>query len=141
MSIKKFGSAHWEGSVKQGRGKVSTESGALADQPYGFNTRFEGVPGSNPEELIGAAHAGCFSMAFSMMLGEAGFEPEAIDTQATVTLDPDSLTVTGVHLDTTARVPGCDQAAFDQAAQGAKDNCPISKLLNAEITLDAKLTG
>lgn len=141
MSITKFGRAQWQGSVKQGQGKVSTESGALSDQPYGFNTRFEGVAGSNPEELIGAAHAGCFSMALSLMLGEAGFEPERIDTRASVTLDPDSLTITRVHLETVARVPGADQAAFDQAAQSAKDNCPISKLFTAEITLDAKLEG
>ncbi|MDR5867468.1 OsmC family protein [Halomonas koreensis] len=141
MSIEKFGSAQWQGSVKQGKGSVSTESGALSDQPYGFNTRFEGVAGSNPEELIGAAHASCFSMALSLMLGEAGFEPERIDTRATVSLDADSLTVTRVHLVTAARVPGCDQAAFDEAAQGAKANCPISKLFTAEITLDATLEG
>ena len=139
MSIKKTASAQWKGSVKQGKGNVSTESGALSSQPYGFNTRFEGEAGTNPEELVGAAHASCFSMAFSMMLGEAGFEPEQIDTQATVTLEPDSLTITSVHLKTSARVPGADQAAFDKAAQDAKDNCPVSKLFTASITLDATL--
>jgi osmotically inducible protein OsmC len=106
MSIKKTASAQWKGSVKQGKGNVSTESGALSSQPYGFNTRFEGEAGTNPEELVGAAHASCFSMAFSMMLGEAGFEPEQIDTQATVTLEPDSLTITSVHLKTSGRGSG-----------------------------------
>lgn len=139
MSIQKTASAQWKGGVKQGKGNISTESGALSSQPYGFNTRFEGEAGTNPEELIGAAHAGCFSMALSLMLGEAGLEPEQIDTQATVTLEPDSLTVTKVHLKTAAKVPGADQAAFDKAAQDAKDNCPISKLLTAEITLEATL--
>ncbi|MGO2131363.1 MAG: OsmC family protein [Halomonas sp.] len=139
MSIQKTASAQWKGSVKKGKGSVSTESGVLSSQPYGFNTRFEGQAGTNPEELVGAAHASCFSMALSLMLGEAGLEPEQIDTQATVTLEPDSLTITKVHLVTTAKVPGADQAAFEKAAQDAKDNCPISKLFTAEITLDATL--
>lgn len=139
MSIQKTASAQWKGSVKQGQGNVSTESGVLSSQPYGFNTRFEGQAGTNPEELVGAAHASCFSMALSLMLGEAGMEPEQIDTKATVTLDPDTLTVTEVHLVTTAKVPGADRDAFDKAAQDAKDNCPISKLFNADITLEATL--
>lgn len=139
MSIQKTASAQWKGSIKKGKGNVSTESGVLSSQPYGFNTRFEGEAGTNPEELVGAAHASCFSMALSLILGEAGFEPEQIDTQATVTLEPDSLTVTKVHLVTTAKVPGADKAAFDNAAQAAKENCPISKLFTAEITLDATL--
>lgn len=139
MSIQKTASAQWKGSVKQGKGSVSTESGALSSQPYGFNTRFEGQAGTNPEELVGAAHAGCFSMALSLMLGEAGMEPEQIDTQATVTLEPDSLTITKVHLVTTAKIPGADRDAFDKAAQDAKDNCPISKLFTADITLEATL--
>lgn len=139
MSIQKTASAQWKGSVKQGKGSVSTESGALSSQPYGFTTRFEGQAGTNPEELVGAAHAGCFSMALSLMLGEAGMEPEQIDTQATVTLEPDSLTITKVHLVTTAKIPGADRDAFDKAAQDAKDNCPISKLFTADITLEATL--
>lgn len=139
MSIQKTASAQWKGSVKRGKGSVSTESGVLSSQPYGFNTRFEGQAGTNPEELVGAAHASCFSMALSLMLGEAGLEPEQIDTQATVILEPDSLTITKVHLKTTAKVPGADQAAFEKAARDAKDNCPISKLFTAEIILEATL--
>lgn len=141
MSIKKTASAHWEGDLKQGKGTISTQSGALKENPYGFNTRFEDQPGTNPEELIGAAHAGCFSMAFSMLLGQENFTPDSIDTQATVTLESDDggFTVTAVHLEMTARIPGIDQAKFDEIANKAKAGCPISKLLNAEITLDAKL--
>jgi osmotically inducible protein OsmC len=141
MSIQKTASAQWKGSVKEGMGSLSTQSGALSSLPYGFDTRFEGVTGINPEELVGAAHAGCFSMALALMLGEAGFEPEQIDTQATVTLVPDSLIITSVHLKTSARVPGANRAAFDKAVQDAKDNCPISKLFTASITLDATLVG
>ena len=141
MSIQKTASAQWKGSVKEGMGSLSTQSGALSSLPYGFDTRFEGVTGINPEELVGAAHAGCFSMALALMLGEAGFEPEQIDTQATVTLVPDSLIITSVHLETSARVPGANRAAFDKAVQDAKDNCPISKLFTASITLDATLVG
>ncbi|WP_417618505.1 OsmC family protein [Oceanisphaera sp.] len=139
--MKKTASAHWEGDLKKGKGTISTESGALKENPYGFNTRFEGAPGTNPEELIGAAHAGCFSMAFSMLLGEEKFTPDSIDTKATVTLDKqsDGFAVTAVHLEMTARIPGIDQARFDEIAGKAKVGCPISKLLNADITLDAKL--
>ncbi|GGB42693.1 osmotically inducible protein OsmC [Oceanisphaera marina] len=139
--MKKTASAHWEGDLKKGKGTISTQSGALQDNPYGFNTRFEGAPGTNPEELIGAAHAGCFSMAFSMLLGQEGFTPDSIDTKATVTLEEqsDGFAVTGVHLEMTARIPGIDQARFDEIAGKAKLGCPISKLLNANITLDAKL--
>ena len=139
--MKKTASAHWEGDLKKGKGTISTQSGALQDNPYGFNTRFEGAPGTNPEELIGAAHAGCFSMAFSMLLGQEGFTPDSIDTKATVTLEEqsDGFAVTGVHLEMTARIPGIDQARFDEVAGKAKVGCPISKLLNANITLDAKL--
>ncbi|MFC3282230.1 OsmC family protein [Litchfieldella rifensis] len=143
MSIKKTGSAEWQGSLKEGKGTVSTQSGSLKDNPYGFKQRFEGQPGTNPEELIAAAHASCYSMALSMILGEAGHEAESIKTLATVTLDQDAsgFSVTQVHLDTTARIPGADQAAFEDAANKAKTGCPISKLLTAEITLDAKLEG
>ncbi|MFC0266445.1 OsmC family protein [Kushneria aurantia] len=143
MAIQKKGSAEWKGSLKKGKGVVSTESGALKENPYGFNTRFEGQPGTNPEELIGAAHASCFSMALSMMLGEEDLEPESINTEATVTLDQDDsgFYVSKVHLQTVAKIPGADQTAFDRAAKNAKEGCPISRLFNAEITLDAKLEG
>lgn len=139
--MKKTASAHWEGNLKQGKGTVSTESGALKDNPYGFNTRFEDEPGTNPEELIGAAHASCFSMAFSMLLGEENFTPDSIDTKATVTLEKqsDGFVVTAVHLQMKARIPAIDQAKFEEIAGKAKTGCPISKLLNAEITLDATL--
>ncbi|MCG7601058.1 OsmC family protein [Halomonas sp. McH1-25] len=141
MSIKKKGSAEWQGSLKKGKGTVSTESGALKQNPYGFNTRFEGQPGTNPEELIGAAHASCFSMALSMILGESELEPESIKTEATVTLEQDDsgFTISAVHLETRARIPGADQASFEEAANKAKEGCPVSKLFKANITLDAKL--
>ncbi|OLO03921.1 MULTISPECIES: OsmC family protein [Salinicola] len=141
MTIKKSGSAEWKGSLKKGKGVVSTESGALKDNPYGFNTRFEGEPGTNPEELIASAHASCFSMALSMMLGEEGIEPDSIKTDATVIMEKDDsgFTITEVQLKTVAKIPGADQATFDSAAQKAKEGCPISKLLNAKISLDAKL--
>ncbi len=141
MTIKKTGSAHWEGSIKQGTGHVSTQSGVLEDQPYGFNTRFEGAKGTNPEELIGAAHASCFSMALSMILGEQDLTPDSIDTKATVHLEEKDggFHVPKVHLDVTAKVPNASADQFAQAAKAAKENCPISKLLTAEITMDAKL--
>ncbi|AQS52256.1 OsmC family peroxiredoxin [Paenalcaligenes hominis] len=139
--MKKTASAHWAGNLKQGKGTISTESGALTKNPYGFNTRFEDQPGTNPEELIGAAHAGCFSMAFSMLLGQENFTPDSIDTQATVTMEKqdDGFAVTAVHLTMTARIPGIDQAQFEEIANKAKVGCPISKLLNADISLDATL--
>ena len=139
--MNKTASAHWAGNLKQGKGTISTESGALKDNPYGFNTRFENQPGTNPEELIGAAHAGCFSMAFAMLLGEENFTPDSIDTQATVTLEKqsDGFAVTAVHLKMHARIPGIEQSKFDEIAGKAKSGCPISKLLNAKITLDATL--
>lgn len=141
--MKKTASAHWEGSLKEGKGTVSTQSGALKANPYGFNTRFEDQPGTNPEELVGAAHAACFSMAFSMLLGEESFTPESIDTKATVTLEKqdDGFAVTAVHLDMRAKIADIDQARFEEIAGKAKAGCPISKLLNADITLDAKLEG
>ena len=139
--MNKTASAHWQGDLKQGKGTISTQSGALKDNPYGFNTRFEDAPGTNPEELIGAAHAGCFSMAFSMLLGEENFTPDSIDTKATVTLEKlsDGFSVTAVHLEMQARIPGIEQAKFAEIAAKAKSGCPISKLLKAEITLDAML--
>lgn len=141
MTIKKTGSAVWQGGLKDGKGQVSTQSGVLKDVPYNFGQRFEGAAGSNPEELIGAAHASCFSMALSLMLGEAGLTPERIATEATVSLEQgeDGFSITAVHLDTTATIPGADEAAFQDAANKAKEGCPVSKLLNASITLSATL--
>ncbi|MEC8879293.1 MAG: OsmC family protein [Pseudomonadota bacterium] len=139
--MNKFASAHWEGDIKKGKGTISTQSGALKEQPYGFNTRFEDEPGTNPEELIGAAHAGCFSMAFSLELGNAGYTADSIETKAKVTLDKDGdgFSITKIHLDMNAKIPGIDDAEFQKIANGAKEGCPVSKVLNAEITLDAKL--
>ena len=139
--MNKFASAHWEGDIKKGKGTISTQSGALNEQPYGFNTRFEDETGTNPEELIGAAHAGCFSMAFSLELGNAGYTADSIDTTAKVTLDKDGdgFSITRIHLDMNAKIPGIDDAEFQKIANGAKEGCPVSKVLNAEITLDAKL--
>ena len=141
MTIKRDGSAVWSGGIKDGKGQVSTGSGALKDQPYGFNTRFEDAPGTNPEELIGAAHAGCFTMALSGQLGKAGLTADELRTKATVSMEKvdDGFSITAVHLELVARIPGASQEAFDQAANTAKENCPVSKLLNAKITLDARL--
>ncbi len=139
--MQKYGSAKWSGGLKDGKGQLSTESGALKDQPYGFNTRFEDAPGTNPEELIGVAHAGCFSMALSMILGEDDMVADEINTRATVTLDKKDggFAITAVHLDLEAKIPGADNDRFMTAANTAKENCPVSKLLNADITMNAKL--
>lgn len=139
--IKKKGSAKWQGTLKEGKGTVSTESGVLNDQAYGFNTRFQGEKGTNPEELIAAAHASCFSMAFSLVLGEHDLKADEIATTATVSLEESGggFAITKVHLDMTAKIPGADEDTFKKAAETAKENCPVSKLLNADITLDAKL--
>ncbi len=136
-------SAVWQGGLKDGRGTVSTESGVLSDAAYSFRTRFENEKGTNPEELIGAAHAGCFSMALSAQLGEVGLAPERIETAATVTLEKvaDGFAVTAVHLDVNASIPGADEAKFQAAANKAKEGCPISKLLKAKITMQARLTS
>lgn len=141
MAIKKKGSAKWTGPMKTGKGYVSTETGVLKDQPYGFNTRFEDGNGTNPEELIGAAHASCYSMALSMILGQSDLTPDSIETTATVSLEEKDggFAVTKVHLDVQATIPGASQEQFTEATNAAKENCPISKLLNAEITMDAKL--
>ena len=142
--INKTATAHWTGSLKEGKGKISTESGALSTQPYGFNTRFEDKPGTNPEELIGAAHAGCFSMAFSMILGDYDAVADAIDTKATVSLEKldAGFAITKIHLDMTATIPGISESDFQEAAKTAKENCPVSKVLaGADITMDAKLVG
>lgn len=143
MTIKKFGTAHWEGTIKEGKGTISTESGALKNQPYGFNTRFEDKPGSNPEELLGAAHAACFTMALSLILGEAGLTAKALDTKATVSLDKEGegFSIKTVHLTLTGTVPGATEEKFRELAEKAKTGCPVSKLFRANITLDAKLNG
>jgi lipoyl-dependent peroxiredoxin len=136
-----FGTAVWSGGLKDGKGAISTKSGALKDAPYGFAARFEGKPGTNPEELIGAAHAGCFTMALSMILGEAGLTAEKMETQADVNLvkQDDGFAITKVHLTLKAKIPGADDAKFQELAAKAKAGCPVSKLLKAEITLDASL--
>ncbi len=141
MAIKRKGSASWSGGLKDGKGSISTESGALANHPYGFAMRFEGVKGTNPEELIGAAHAGCFTMALSNILGQANLTATKMDTTATVTLEQKDggFSITAIHLDLKAQIPGTDQAAFAELAKKAKENCPVSKLFKADITLDAKL--
>jgi osmotically inducible protein OsmC len=143
MIMIKKASAVWNGDLKTGKGSISTESGVLSNAPYGFVSRFEGGPGTNPEELIGAAHAGCFSMALSVQLGNAGLKADKIETSAAVTMDKleQGWTVTGVHLQVKAKVPGADQAAFDKSANAAKAGCPISRLLNAKITMDAQLVS
>jgi len=137
-------SAVWNGSLKEGKGTISTESRVLAAVPYSFAKRFENEPGTNPEELIAAAHASCFTMALSAQLGNAGITPQSLETTAAVTLEKleAGFTVTKIHLDVTARIPGADQAAFDKAAEAAKTGCPISRLLKAaEITMTARLSG
>jgi osmotically inducible protein OsmC len=138
-----FGTAVWEGGLRDGKGAISTRSGALDRYPYGFASRFEGKPGTNPEELIGAAHAGCFTMALSLILGEAQLTAEHMETKAEVTLDKvaDGFAITAVHLTLTAKIPGADQTKFEELAAKAKAGCPVSKLLNTKITLDAKLTS
>jgi osmotically inducible protein OsmC len=133
--------AVWRGGIKDGGGTMSTETGVLKDAPYGFKSRFESGPGTNPEELIGAAHAGCFSMALSLMLGEAGLKPEQIETHAAVTLDKvgEGVVINRSHLTVVARIPGADQAKFQEIANKAKAGCPVSKLMKANITMDARL--
>jgi osmotically inducible protein OsmC len=137
-----YGSAVWHGGLKDGKGAISTKSGALKDYPYGFASRFEGKPGTNPEELIGAAHAGCFTMALSLILGEANLKADEMTAQADVTLEKqgDGFAITKVHLTLRAKIPGTDNAKFQELAGKAKAGCPVSKLLKAEITLDAALT-
>ena len=139
----KKASAVWKGGIKDGSGTLSTETGVLKDAPYGFKSRFESGPGTNPEELIGAAHAGCFSMALSLMLGEAGMKPERIETHAAVSLDKaaEGFEITSSHLSVVAKIPGADKAKFEELANKAKAGCPVSKLLNAKITMEATLLG
>jgi len=135
--MKRFATANWKGSGKEGKGTNTTQSGVLKDTQYSYKSRFEDGVGTNPEELVAAAHAGCFSMKLSFVLGAAGFTPENIDTKCTVTLDNGAITES--HLDVTAKVPGIDKAKFDECVADAKANCPISKSLNANITYEAKL--
>jgi osmotically inducible protein OsmC len=141
MAINRSGSAVWQGGIKDGHGTISTESGALSGQAYGFSKRFEDEKGTNPEELIGAAHAGCFSMALSGILGREGLTAERLDTTARVTLEQagGGFEITAIHLTLEGRVPGCDAAKFQELADKAKAGCPVSKLMKANITLDAKL--
>lgn len=139
--MKRKAAAVWKGGLKDGQGVISTDSGVLKETQYSFSTRFENGVGTNPEELIAAAHAGCFSMALSGQLGNAGMTAESIRTICTITMEKTDagFTVTESHLDVTVRIPGADQAKFETAANNAKAGCPISRLLNAKITMDAKL--
>ena len=139
--MKRTGSAIWQGDLKTGKGTVSTDSGVLSHTPYSFSTRFENGKGTNPEELIAAAHAGCFTMALSAQLGEAGLIPEKVETTATVIFEKGEAgwTVTNITLNVRGKVPKADEAAWDKATQAAKTGCPISRLLNTTITMDAKL--
>ena len=139
--MKRNASAVWQGNLKQGKGSVSTASGVLSNTQYSFSTRFENGVGTNPEELLAAAHAGCFAMALSAQLGEAGFTAERIDVTATVSLEKTDagFAITESHLELKAKIPGADRAAFDKAAGNAKAGCPVSKLFNTKITLNAAL--
>jgi osmotically inducible protein OsmC len=139
--INRTGSAVWSGGLKDGKGNLSTQSGVLKDTPYGFRTRFEDSPGTNPEELIAAAHAGCFTMALSAQLGEAGMTATKLETTASVSLDKadGGFAITAVHLTLVATIPGASEEAFKAAAMRAKEGCPVSKLLKATITMDARL--
>src|SRR5579863_2545022 len=141
MKIKRHASAAWKGGLKDGKGSISTESGALQAYPYGFASRFEGKPGTNPEELIGAAHAGCFTMALSLILGEARFTASEMNTKAEITLEKqgDGFAITKSHLTLRAKIPGIDAAKFKELAGKAEKGCPVSKVLKAEISLDAAL--
>jgi osmotically inducible protein OsmC len=139
--MKRKASAVWKGGLKDGKGTISTDSGVLANAQYSFSTRFEEGRGTNPEELIAAAHAGCFSMALSAQLGNAGITAESINTTAAVSLEKkeEGFTITAVHLDVTVKAPGADHQAFETAANNAKTGCPVSKVLKAQITMDARL--
>lgn len=143
MKIKRKGSVVWQGGIKDGKGVISTESGALNAYPYGFASRFEGKQGSNPEELIGAAHASCFTMALSLILSESKLTAEKMETEATVTLEKveQGYAITSIHLTLVAKIPGATEDTFQELAAKAKANCPVSKLFNTNITLDAKLDG
>ena len=139
--MQRNGSAHWSGGLKDGKGTISTASGVLNGTQYSFGTRFENGSGTNPEELLAAAHAGCFSMALSAQLGNAGMTAESIDTTATVTLEKTEagFTITASHLDVKVKIPGADKAKFEEAAKAAETGCPVSRVLNAKITMEASL--
>lgn len=141
MKINRTGSAAWQGGIKDGKGSISSQSGALKAYPYGFASRFEGMPGSNPEELIGAAHAACFTMALSLILGEAKLTADQLDTTAQVTLESveGGFAITAVHLTLKGKIPGATPEQFADLAAQAKAGCPVSKLLKADISLDAQL--
>ena len=141
--MKTYGTAHWDGGFKDGKGAISTKSGVMKDAPYGVAARFEGGPGTNPEELIGAAHAGCFTMALALMLSEEKLTAEHMDTRSEVDLEKDGegYAVKTVHLTLKAKIPGTDEGTFKRIATKAKENCPISKLLKATITMDASLVS
>jgi lipoyl-dependent peroxiredoxin len=143
VSIQRKASAVWKGGLKDGKGTVSATSGVLSNTPYSFTTRFENTPGTNPEELIAAAHAACFSMALSAQLAGANLTPESINTTANLTMEKleAGWTITAVHLDVSARIPNASADAFNKAAENAKAGCPVSKVLNAKITMTAKLEG
>jgi osmotically inducible protein OsmC len=136
-----YGTAKWQGGLKDGKGAITTKSGALSDYPYGFASRFEGKPGTNPEELIGGAHAGCFTMALSLILEQAGFKAEEMNTKAEITLTKqgDGFAITKSQLTLRAKIPGIDNAKFQELAGMAEKGCPVSKVLNCEIALDAAL--
>lgn len=141
MAIRRTAQARWNGTIKEGSGSLTAPGGALKNTPYSFASRFESGAGTNPEELIAAAHAGCFSMAFSLFLQNAGFPPESIETSAALSLEQQGggFTITAIHLDVQARIPKIDDATFQRVAGAAKANCPVSKVLNATITMTAKL--
>jgi len=137
--MKRHATAVWNGSGKEGKGQVTTQSGVLSNTQYSFNSRFAEGTGTNPEELVAAAHAGCFAMKLSFVLGAAGFTPDSLEATATINLDPAQGAITSSHIDLKAKVPGITKEKFDECAADAKANCPISKLLNAEISFDAQL--
>jgi lipoyl-dependent peroxiredoxin len=143
MKMERKASAMWQGGLKDGKGEFSTSSGVFSHVPYSFKTRFEGAPGTNPEELIAAAHAACFSMALSAQLGGANLTPESINTTANLKMEKldSGWAITAIHLDVKAKIPNADDAAFQKAAADAKAGCPVSKVLNAQITMSAKLEG
>ena len=136
-------SAVWQGGLKDGKGTLTADSGVLKQTPYSFATRFEGTPGTNPEELLAAAHAGCFTMALSAQLGAAGMTADTLETTCTITLEkvPDGFSITKSHLDLAATIPGADQAKFDAAVKAAETGCPVSKLFKAEISVNARLNA
>ena len=139
--MKRTANAVWNGSLKEGEGKITTQSKVLSESKYCFNSRFGDGKSTNPDELLAAAHAGCFAMALSMILGKEGFTPDSLDVKAVVTMDVDKLELTGSHLTLKAKIPNIDKAKFEECAKAAKDNCPVSKALSLKITMDAELVS